>query len=69
MLSDVHVRPGGLLRCGLATLEELHAERCLPTAKGSRINCRQCREPMRLRGGAWEWDASTAGTDEDGLRK
>lgn len=50
------VRPGGIFRCGLQTLEELFAEEQLPVETGAIVQCKHCSEQMILaEDGVWEW--------------
>jgi hypothetical protein len=56
------VRPGGLMRCCLATLNEHMAGRCEAPKEGERLGCRYCKNVgggMIFRGGAWEWADGT----------
>jgi hypothetical protein len=55
------VRPGGLMRCCLMTLEEAstwHQRRGRayePPKEGDKIKCGYCSHFMVYRKGAWEW--------------
>jgi hypothetical protein len=53
-------RPGGLMRCCVATLEDAHAGGSLPTEPGSTLSCKHHREKqpdMTLdANGEWRWN-------------
>lgn len=60
MIEKYEVRQGGLMRCCLASLEELMAAATVPPKEGDRVTCRGCNDVdgMVFRNGSWEWGAS-----------
>jgi len=54
----VSIRPGGLLRCCLATLDEHVQSASEQPKEGDRLMCKHCRNVgggMVFNRGAWEW--------------
>ena len=48
------IRPGGLIRCCILTIEEDSPKN---PAEGEKIKCRYCSSgTMIFKNGAWEWD-------------
>ena len=47
------IRPGGLMRCCVQTLNELPADRV--DREGEVLKCNYCEGWMRFCKGAWEW--------------
>jgi hypothetical protein len=52
MTRPYHFRPGGLMRCCLATLDEAAEHN---PKEGDTQGCRYCKNGMRFKDGAWEW--------------
>lgn len=51
------VRPGGLMRCCIVTLEGYMEEATTPPKEGDKLHCEWCRDgEMIFRDGAWEWN-------------
>lgn len=49
------LRPGGVMRCCIATLEK-RALSASPPAEGEKLPCDYCSASLVYRDGAWEWD-------------
>jgi hypothetical protein len=57
-MSEYPLRPGGLMRCCLASLDEAMRERAEPPQEGETMHCKYCKPDnggMIFRDGAWEW--------------
>ena len=50
------IRPGGLMRCCIATLAEHRGSE----DEGTVLACNYCSDSMRVRDGAWEWNRQPA---------
>jgi hypothetical protein len=50
--------PGGMFRCCVEHLEDLHEQGTIPTTLGTEIQCEYCKGDLRLNTeGVWEWIA------------
>ena len=59
MQEPYKVRPGGLMRCCLASLDDAMLKAKEPPKEGDRHACVYCKSSLggtRFRDGAWEWD-------------
>jgi hypothetical protein len=52
-LRQLPLRIGGVMRCCIATLDEA----IVTENEGDTLHCRWCKSQLRVRDGAWEWDA------------
>ena len=48
------LRPGGVMRCCVATLEKRALDN--PPYEGERLPCDYCSSALIYRDGAWEWE-------------
>jgi hypothetical protein len=59
MTENYKVRPGGLMRCCLATIRERMPTCADDPVEGEKLHCDYCGSTsggMIFRDGAWEWD-------------
>ena len=49
------VRPGGLMRCCLSSLDELQMTSAEMPKEGDKLRCIYCSHSMVYREGSWEW--------------
>lgn len=49
------LKPGGVLRCCAANLEEALSAGAVKEEEGERIYCKYCGDYLIVRDGAWEW--------------
>lgn len=59
------VRKGGLMRCCLQTLIEAKVK----NTEGETLPCKYCKESMRFRDGAWEWNHEFGPVGPSGIVK
>lgn len=57
MKTPEQVRPGGLMRCCMASLQEAREPATEAPMEGDRVKCKYCQDGMMVYSdGAWQWD-------------
>ena len=54
MLDKIYI--GGLLRCCIATIQEIRAEATEPPKDGELLTCKYCSESIRWDKDGWRWN-------------
>lgn len=63
-MTDVLIRPGGLMRCCILTIQEDAATAAELPTEGKELPCHYCSGKVVFRDGAWQWPG--AGKPLDG---